>query len=142
MKKSKKCHQLRVPLLHGAYPERLYDKRRDYKTVHFITSYSIMLEDSPQYVLLSASTVVTIIIIITDRNIHSNRHCIVLYCIVVGSRRLIPPDALQPKAYCTNPGVQSFLIAPPGVSNRDPSSERRNYLGEKWPMNFACPTST
>ena len=31
----------------------------------------------------------------------------VLYCIfiVVGSRRLMPPDALQPKAYCTNPGL-------------------------------------
>ena len=29
----------------------------------------------------------------------------VLYCTVVGSRRLIPPDALQPKAYCTNPGL-------------------------------------
>ena len=28
-----------------------------------------------------------------------------LYCIVVGSRRLVPPDALQPKAYCTNPGL-------------------------------------
>ena len=32
-------------------------------------------------------------------------YCIVLYCIVVGSRRLMPPDALQPKAYCTNPGL-------------------------------------
>ena len=62
---------------------------------------------------------------------------IVLYFIVVGSRRLIPPDALQPKAYCTNPGLQSFLLAPPGVSTSDPNSERRNYLGEKWPMNFA-----
>ena len=58
----------------------------------------------------------------------------VLYCIVVGSRRLMPPDALQPKAYCTNPGLQSFLLAPPGVSTREPSSERRNYLGEKWPV--------
>ena len=29
----------------------------------------------------------------------------VLYCIVVGSRRLMPPDALQPKAYCTNHGL-------------------------------------
>ena len=53
---------------------------------------------------------------------------------VVGSRRLMPPDALQPKAYCTNPGLQSLLLAPPGVSTRDPSSERRNYLGEKWPV--------
>ena len=32
-------------------------------------------------------------------------YCIVLYCIMVGSRRLMPPDALQPKAYCTNPGL-------------------------------------
>ena len=48
----------------------------------------------------------------------------------------MPPDALQPKAYFTNPGLQSFLLAPPGVSTRDPSSERRNYLGEKWPVNF------
>ena len=45
----------------------------------------------------------------------------------------MPPDALQPKAYCTNPGLQSFLLAHPDVSTRDPSSERRNYLGEKWP---------
>ena len=52
---------------------------------------------------------------------------------VVGSRRLMPPDALQPKAYCTNPCLQSFLLVPPGVSTRDPSSETRNYLGEKWP---------
>ena len=29
----------------------------------------------------------------------------VLYCIVVGFRRLMPPDALQPKAYSTNPGL-------------------------------------
>ena len=67
-----------------------------------------------------------------------------LYCTVAGSRRIVPPDALQPKAYRTNPGLYSFLLAPPGVSTRDPSSERRNYLGEKWPMNFAwkCPTST
>ena len=43
----------------------------------------------------------------------------------------MPPDALQPKAYCTNPGLKSFLPAPPGVSTTDPSSERRNYLGEK-----------
>ena len=61
----------------------------------------------------------------------------VSYCIVVGSRWLMPLDALQPKAYCTDPGLQLFLLAPPGVSTRDPSSERRNYLGEKWPMNFA-----
>ena len=49
-------------------------------------------------------------------------------------RRVMPPDALQPKAYCTNPALYSFLLAPPGVSNRDSSSERRNYLGEKWPV--------
>ena len=53
---------------------------------------------------------------------------------VVVSRRLMPPDALQPKAYCTNPGLQSFLLAPPAVSTREPSSERRKYLGEKWPV--------
>ena len=46
----------------------------------------------------------------------------------------MPPHALQPKAYCTNPGLQSFLLAPPGVSTRDPSSERKIYLGEKWPV--------
>ena len=28
-----------------------------------------------------------------------------LYCTVVGSLPLMPPDALQPKAYCTNPGL-------------------------------------
>ena len=36
---------------------------------------------------------------------------------MVGSRRLIPPDALQPKDYCTNPGFnRSFLhhqLSPP-----------------------------
>ena len=55
----------------------------------------------------------------------------ILYCIVVGYLGLMPSDALQPKAYCTNPGLQSFLLAPPGVSTRKPSSERRNYLSEK-----------
>ena len=30
------------------------------------------------------------------------RVSIALYCIVAGSRRLMPPDALQPKADCTN----------------------------------------
>ena len=30
---------------------------------------------------------------------------IALYCNVVGSLQLMPPDALQPKAYCTNPGL-------------------------------------
>ena len=39
----------------------------------------------------------------------------VLYCGKV--RRLMPPDALQPKAYCTNPGVyRSYLhsqVSPP-----------------------------
>ena len=54
-----------------------------------------------------------------------------LYSIAVGSRRLMAPDALQPKAYCTNPGLQSFLLAPPGVSTTDPSNERRKYFGEK-----------
>ena len=47
---------------------------------------------------------------------------------MVGYRRLVPPDALQPKAYCTNPGLYSFLL----VSTRDPSSERRNYLGDEF----------
>ena len=54
-----------------------------------------------------------------------------MLCYVIGSRRLMPPDALQPKACCTNPGLQTFLLAPSGVSTRDPSSERRKYLGEK-----------
>ena len=35
-----------------------------------------------------------------DRSVGPNY----LYCIVVGSRRLMPPDALQLKAYCTNLG--------------------------------------
>ena len=30
---------------------------------------------------------------------------VLLYCIVIESRRLVPSDALQPKAYCTNPGL-------------------------------------
>ena len=57
-----------------------------------------------------------------------------MLCYVIGSRWLMPPDALQPNAYSTNPGLQSFLLAPQGFSTRDPSSERRNYLGEKWPV--------
>ena len=28
-----------------------------------------------------------------------------MYFIVIGSRRQMPPDALQQKAYCTNPGL-------------------------------------
>ena len=36
---------------------------------------------------------------------HPNFMTCLLYCIVVGSRRLMPPDALQPKAFCTNPGL-------------------------------------
>ena len=34
----------------------------------------------------------------------------------------------------STPGLYSFLLAPPDVSTRDPSSERRKYLGEKWPV--------
>ena len=29
----------------------------------------------------------------------------ILYCIVEGSRQLMPQNALQPKDYCTNPGL-------------------------------------
>ena len=29
----------------------------------------------------------------------------IILCYVVGTRRLMPPDALHPKAYCTNPGL-------------------------------------
>ena len=40
-----------------------------------------------------------------------------MLCHVVGSRRLMPLDALQPKAYCTNPGLyHSYLhrqVSPP-----------------------------
>ena len=47
--------------------------------------------------------------------IYCNKY--VLHCIVVGSRRLMPPDALQPKAYCTNPRLsRSYLhcqVSPP-----------------------------
>ena len=36
---------------------------------------------------------------------------------VIGSRRLVPPDALQPKAYCTSAGLyRSYLhrqVSPP-----------------------------
>ena len=56
-------------------------------------------------------------------------------CVIHDSGNRVPAaNALQPKAYCTNPGLYSFLLAPPGVSIIDPSSERRNYLGEKWPV--------
>ena len=36
---------------------------------------------------------------------HEEWHWRVLHCIAVGSRRLMSPDALQPKAYCTHPGL-------------------------------------
>ena len=71
---------------------------------------------------------------VLNANVHRFNGYDVLYCNVLW---LMPPDALQPKAYCTNPGLQSLLLAPPGVSTRDPSSERRNYLDEKRPKNFA-----
>ena len=44
--------------------------------------------------------------IILDPNVginNSNLDWYVCMCII-GSRRLMPPDTLQPKAYCTNPG--------------------------------------
>ena len=43
--------------------------------------------------------------VVDRRVIHGLDQCVVLYCIMVGSRRVMPPDALQPKAYCTNPGL-------------------------------------
>ena len=46
------------------------------------------------------------------------------------------PDELQPKAYCTNPRLYSFLLAPPGVSTRDPSSERMELLGREMADEF------
>ena len=40
------------------------------------------------------------------RNIETNLEFHkILYFIVVGSRWLMPPDALQPKAFCTNSGL-------------------------------------
>ena len=39
--------------------------------------------------------------------------------------------------HCSRRLIVQTILAPPGVSARDPSIERRNYLGEKWPMNFA-----
>ena len=41
------------------------------------------------------------------QNLHwlSPMTAIVLYCIVVGFRRVMFPDALQPEAYCTNLGL-------------------------------------
>ena len=63
---------------------------------------------------------------------------IVLYCTVVGSRRLTPPDALQPKAYCTKPGLfsRSYLhrqVSPPEtLVVKGETTWARNG-----PMNFA-----
>ena len=50
----------------------------------------------------------------------------ILYCIVLGSRRLVPPDALQPKAFCTNPGLQSFLLAPETLAAKRGTTRARN----------------
>ena len=88
--------------------------------------------------VLKISMLMPLVIIRSLRLVTVN--CISLYCITVGSRRIMPLDALQPKAYCINPGLYSFLLAPPSVSTRDPSSERRNYLG-RWilPENARLP---
>ena len=45
-----------------------------------------------------------------------------LYYIVWYGSAANAPVALQLKAYCTNLGLYSFLLAPPVVSTRDPSS--------------------
>ena len=44
--------------------------------------------------------------------IYFNRNVTLLYCIVVGSRRLMHPDALQPKAYCTNRSYLHRQVSP------------------------------
>ena len=58
----------------------------------------------------------------------------------------MPPDALQPKAYCTNPGLYSFPLAPPGVYTTDSSSERPEMADEFHARNiqgsFICCEST
>ena len=54
--------------------------------------------------------------------------CIVLYCGRVPAANATGSTAAEGLLY---------KLAPPDVSTRDPSSERRNYLGEKWPINFA-----
>ena len=57
-------------------------------------------------------------------------HCIVIYCGRVPAANA--PGCTAAEGLLYKPW--SFLPAPPGVSTRDPSSERRNYLGEKWPV--------
>ena len=90
-------------------------------------------------VLCEVRTALLRALIMVKKNTFEVLHIIVddlglIQCMyVAGSLRLAPLDVLQPKAYCTDPGLQSFLLAPPGVSTRDPISERRN-LGEIWPV--------
>ena len=55
---------------------------------------------------------------------------------VVGTRRLMPPDALHPKAYCTNPSLWYFLLTPPGVSTRDPCRVKEELLEREMAYEF------
>jgi hypothetical protein len=60
----------------------------------------------------------------------------------------MPPDVPQPAlTYCTYPALDVPTFAASRLSRphpaSDPNSQSRNYVGEKWPINFAeTPTST
>ena len=58
----------------------------------------------------------------------------VLYCGRVPAANAPGYTAAEGLLYKT---CSLIVPPPPGVSTRDPSSERRKYLGEKWPINFA-----
>ena len=47
---------------------------------------------------------------------------------VIGSRRLMPPDALYKPWSLVVPTCTARCL------HQRPNSERRNYMGEKWPV--------
>ena len=65
----------------------------------------------------------------------SAKYCIVLYFGRVPAANA--PGCTAAEGLLYKPWSLVFPTLPSGVSIRDPSSERRNYLGEKWQMNFA-----
>ena len=63
--------------------------RREYPYMTFLHRYLVKVERSYCIESYYSDTLVLLL----------------LHCILVGSRRLMPSDTLQPKAYCTNPGL-------------------------------------
>ena len=72
---------------------------------------------------------------VTDINVIDPVMHSVLYCGRVSAANAPGCTAVEGLLY--KPWSLVFPTCTTSVSTRDPSSEMRNYLGEKWPMNFA-----